>query len=123
VIAADTSAWIDYAKGTDTAACLALESALEQGILLLPPLVLLEVLSGPKISHSIESFILALPRIDLLSGYWERTALLRRAILKKGLKARTGDCMIAQSCIDQNCPLITGDSDFRHFVKLGLKLA
>ena len=122
MIAADTSAWIDYAKGTKTASSLALEAALEQGVLVLPPLVLLEVLSGPKISPVAESFILALPRLDLVKGYWERTALLRRAVLKKGLKARIGDCMIVQSCIDQNCPLITGDSDFRHFTKLGLKL-
>ncbi len=122
MIAADTSAWIDYAKGSETSASSALQIALEQGSLVIPPLVLVEILSGPKITPSAESFIQALPRIDLSSGYWERTALTRRAILKKGLKARLGDCLIAQSCIDQNVALITGDSDFRHFVRFGLKL-
>jgi predicted nucleic acid-binding protein len=122
MIAADTSAWIDYAKDIKTASSRLLEGALEQGILVIPPLVLAEVLSSPKISHAAEKFILTLPRIELVSGYWERTALLRRATLKKGLKARIGDCLIAQSCIDQNIPLITGDLDFRHFVKLGLEL-
>jgi predicted nucleic acid-binding protein len=123
MIAADTSAWIDYAKGAETPASTALQHALEQGLLVVPPLVLVEILSGPKITSSAESFILALPRIDLAPGYWERTALMRRAILKRGSKARLGDCLIAQSCIDQDIALITGDSDFRHFTKLGLKLA
>ena len=121
MIAADTSAWIDFSKGVNTAASLALQSALEQGSLVIPPLVLVEVLSGPRITPTAESFIQALPRVDLNPGYWERTALMRRALLKRGLKARVGDCLIAQSCIDQEIPLITGDRDFRHFEKFGLK--
>ena len=122
MIAADTSAWIDYAKGSKTRASLALQAALEQGALFIPPLVLVEVLSGPKITPSAESFILALPRIDLRLGFWERTAFMRRATLKKGLKARLGNCLIAQACIDEDIALITGDADFRHFAKFGLKV-
>jgi predicted nucleic acid-binding protein len=35
-----------------------------------------------------------------------------------------GDALIAQSCIDHDVPLITRDTDFRHFAKhCGLKLA
>jgi predicted nucleic acid-binding protein len=123
VIAADTSAWIDYSKGLETLAATALQRSLEEGILVIPPLVLVELLGGPKLPSSADRFIRALPRMDLLPGYWERTATSRRSILKKGLKARLGDCLIAQSCIDQNCPLITSDTDFRHFVTLGLKIA
>lgn len=123
MIAADTSAWIDYSKGLETKASTALQNALEQGTLLIPPVVLLELLSGPKITPAAETLIRALPRLDLSSGYWERTALMRRTLLKKGLKARLGDALIAQSCIDQKVSLITGDSDFRHFIKHGLRLA
>lgn len=122
MIAGDTSAWIDFSKGNESRASLALQEALERGNLVIPPLVLLELLSGPKITPGAETFIQSLPRVDLMPGYWERTALMRRAILKKGLKARLGDCLIAQSCIDQNTPLISGDADFRHFSKFGLKL-
>jgi predicted nucleic acid-binding protein len=45
-------------------------------------------------------------------------------LLGKGLKARLGDALVAQACIDHNIPLIARDGDFRHFVKhCGLKLA
>jgi predicted nucleic acid-binding protein len=30
--------------------------------------------------------------------------------------------LIAQSCLDHDIPLITYDHDFRHFVRVGLKL-
>ncbi len=122
MIAADTSAWIDYAKGNMTPAAQELLLALERGLLVIPPIVYVEIMSGPKITPTAEKFIQALPRLDLKPGYWERAAIMRRTILKKGLKARLGDCLIAQSCIDMDVELITGDSDFRHFTKFGLKL-
>jgi predicted nucleic acid-binding protein len=122
MIAADTSAWIDYSKGVDSKHAKALKAALEQGSLVIPPVVLVEILSGPGISPQAESFILAIPRLELTPGYWERTALMRRSLLKKQKKARLGDCLISQSCIDHEVPLIAADQDFRHFARFGLRL-
>lgn len=122
MIAADTSAWIDYSKGVDSKHARALQAALEQGSLVIPLVVLVEILSCPGISHQVESFILAIPRLELTPGYWERTAHMRRSLLKKEKKARLGDCFIAQSCIDHEVPLIAGDHDFRHFARFGLRL-
>jgi predicted nucleic acid-binding protein len=57
-------------------------------------------------------------------GFWERTGLLRSKILKRGLRGRLADTLIAQSCIDHGVPLLTRDRDFRHFAKYGaLRLA
>jgi predicted nucleic acid-binding protein len=122
MIAADTSAWIDYSKHIDSEHARALEATLEQGSLVLPLVVLVEILSGPGITREVESFILALPRLEITPGYWERTALMRRSLLKKKQKARLGDALIAQSCIDHEVPLIAPDRDFRHFARFGLKL-
>ena len=36
-------------------------------------------------------------------------------MLAKRRKARLGDALIAQSCIDQGVPLLTRDGDFRAF--------
>jgi predicted nucleic acid-binding protein len=36
-------------------------------------------------------------------------------VLATRRKARLGDALIAQSCIDQSIPLITRDRDFRAF--------
>jgi hypothetical protein len=43
--------------------------------------------------------------------------------MRKGLRAKTADALIAQSCIDHDVALIARDRDFRHFVRhCGLKL-
>jgi predicted nucleic acid-binding protein len=51
-------------------------------------------------------------------GYWERAGALRAQVLAKRLKARLGDALIAQSCIDRGIPLITRDRDFRSFARV-----
>jgi len=55
------------------------------------------------------------PLLEVASGYWQRAGALRAKVLAKRRKARLGDALIAQSCIDQNIPLITRDRDFRAF--------
>jgi predicted nucleic acid-binding protein len=44
-------------------------------------------------------------------------------VLASGRKARLGDALIAQSCIDAKVPLLTRDRDFRAFARAaGLRL-
>jgi predicted nucleic acid-binding protein len=122
VIAADTSAWIDFAKGLASRACGHLEAALSSGTLVMPLPVLFEVLSGPGLTKQAEASIVKLPRLEVMAGYWERAGEMRRKLLKSGLRARSMDCLIAQTCLDHHVPLIAADQDYRHFVKLGLEL-
>ena len=122
MIAADTSAWIDYAKGVDSAQALHLESALTDGTLVIPLPVFFEILSGPGLTKEARQYILQLPKLETVAGFWERAGTLWGVLLKKGLKARAMDCLIAQSCMDHDIGLIATDQDFRHFIKQGLKL-
>ncbi len=63
------------------------------------------------------------PLIEVTSGYWERAGELRAKVLGKGRKARLGDALIAQSCIDRGIPLLSRDRDFRAFTEAaGLNL-
>jgi hypothetical protein len=55
--------------------------------------------------------------IKLGSGYWQRAGELRAKVLAKRRKARLGDALIAQSCIDGAIPLLTRDRDFRAFAE------
>lgn len=67
-----------------------------------------------------------IPLVEIKAGYWQRAGTLRAKVLAKRRKARLGDALIAQCCIDQNVPLLTRDRDFRAFVdaaELGLVLA
>jgi predicted nucleic acid-binding protein len=123
MIAADTSAWIDYAKGLNTSAAALLELALSDGILCMPSPVLFEVLSGPGITKDAAENIRQLPKLELNGGFWERAGEMRRMLLARNLRARAMDCLIAQNCLDHEVPLIAADQDFRHFTSFGLKLA
>lgn len=124
MIAADTSAVLHFLHGFDGPARPAVRRALRDERLVLPPLVLTELLSAPSPESDLDALLGAAPLVPVIDGYWERAALNRRTLAMRGLKARLADALIAQSCIDAGIPLISGDSDFRHFaVHCGLKLA
>lgn len=120
MIALDSSALIAFLSGAENEAADAAGAALQQQCAALPPVVLGELLSEPTLAEAVARRLEALPRLEVLDGYWERAGVLRRALLKRKLKARLADCLIAQSCIDHRVPLITADRDFRHFEKHGL---
>ena len=81
----------------------------------MPPSVISELLSDPKLSENHKDIFSGLPQVELLSGYWTRVSLSRSKLVKKGLKARLADALVAQACIDHDYPLIARDRDFRHF--------
>jgi len=122
MIAVDTSVLIDYSRGTSTRGASIFEKCLLEGTIVLPEPVLFEVVSGPTITSEVESAFLALPRLIALAGYWERAGILRRKLLKKRVRARAMDCLVAQICIDHRVPLITSDKDFKKFEAFDLKL-
>ena len=82
------------------------------------PVVLTEILSDPKLEIDVQDILLELPRLELKQGFWQRSGLLRAKVLSKGRKARLGDSLIAQCCIDHNISLVTRDTDFRIFAEL-----
>jgi len=55
--------------------------------------------------------------IDVEPGYWQRAGGLRAKVLSKRRKARLGDALIAQTCVDRGIPLLTRDKDFRAFAE------
>jgi predicted nucleic acid-binding protein len=60
-------------------------------------------------------FISRPPRLEILDGYWVRAGELRARLLRRGLKARLADTLIAQSCLDHQVALLTRDRAFRNF--------
>jgi len=56
-------------------------------------------------------------------GYWAARRDAPRAGLAAKRRARLGDALIAQSCLDHNVRLITRDRDFQLFARAaGLKI-
>ncbi len=123
MIAADTSTWIAFLQGDAGEDAQLLDRALEDRQVLMAPAVLTEMLSDPQLAPAVAMTLSEVPLIEVTSGYWERAGELRAKVLGKGRKARLGDALIAQSCIDRGIPLLSRDRDFRAFTEAaGLNL-
>ena len=123
MIAVDTSIFILYLQNEQGEDIEILRRYLRIGEALFSPVVITELLSAPKLGANDKELILSLPVLDIEDGYWQCAGETRRKILQKRLKAKLGDALIAQSCIDHNIPLLTRDPDFRHYAQhCGLKL-
>ena len=117
MIAADTSTWVAYLEGQQGPDTQALDRALSDRQVVMVPVVLTELLSDPKLGSEVAAVLSEVPAIEIGGGYWERAGILRAGVLKKRRKARLGDALIAQSCMDRDVPLITRDRDFRVFAQ------
>jgi len=115
MIAVDTSTWIAYLQGDRGEDVELLDRALQDRQVLMAPVVLTEVLSDPKLAPEVSRTFSELPLIEVTPGYWQRAGKLRAKVLAERRKARLGDALIAQSCIDRKIPLLTRDRDFQAF--------
>ena len=122
MIAADTSTWISFFEGEQGDDVLALATALQSRQVVMPPPVLTELLSDPGLSASVAQTLMELPLVVLKDGFWHRAGRLRAKVLAQKRKARLGDALIAQCCIDADIAIITRDGDFKAFSAVLKKL-
>ena len=111
MICADTNIFVSFFRGIKTPQTDHLQELLENKQLLMSPFVLSELLSSPKLPKKIETYLTALPRIELSPGFFERSGALRKAVYQKGRGVSMVDVYIAQACIDTRGPLLTEDED------------
>jgi predicted nucleic acid-binding protein len=117
MIAVDTSTWIGFLQGGSGDDADLLDRALQDRQVLMAPVVLTEILSDPKLPSNVSQTLAELPLISVEPGYWQRAGELRAKVLARRRKARLGDALIAQCCIDHGIPLLTRDRDFRAFAE------
>jgi predicted nucleic acid-binding protein len=117
MIAADTSTWIAFLEGARGDDVDLLDRALEERQVLMVPVVLTELLSDPKLPEEIAETISEIPLMEIAAGHWRRAGALRAKVLARRRKARLGDALIAQSCVDEGVSLLTRDRDFRAFAE------
>ncbi len=119
-LVADTSAWIEFVRGTGSEADRLLTAAIDNHKVLLPDLVYHEVLRGmPSEAEAkvmikrFESFI----DFNLCNmAIAEKAAKYHRFLRSKGITVRgTVDLLIATWCIEKNIPLLHADRDFAGF--------
>lgn len=115
MIAADTSTWVAYLEGATENDARLLRQALVDKQAVMVPVVLTELVSDPGLPAEVGAALLDLPLIEIRAGYWQRAGRLRAKVLELGRRARLGDALIAQCCIDEEVPLLTRDRDFSVF--------
>ena len=115
MIAADTSTWVAFLQGETGSDVDLLDLALRDQQVVMTPVVLTELLSDPKLPPDVATTLCELPLLETDEGYWRRAGELRARVLASRRKARLGDALIAQSCLDRGLPLVTRDRDFRTF--------
>ncbi len=117
VILVDTTVWIDWFKGNDTAHVLALERLIgEHEDLCVCGVILTEVLQGIRddkdyaiVAARFQSFVY-LPMGQIT---FTKAAELYRTLRRKGVTIRNAvDCMIAAVAIEHDIPLLQNDRDF-----------
>jgi predicted nucleic acid-binding protein len=122
MMAVDSSSIVRYLAGAAGEDVDLVDQAIASKQLLVPPVVITEIMSAPGRGQEAGELLVGLVLLEVTPGYWERAGLLRARVLTGGHKARLGDALIAQSCLDHDVPLVTRDQDFRNFAKHGLRL-
>ena len=120
---ADSSSWIAYLSGESGDDVNLLDSCLHNHFILMAPIVLAELLSDPLLPDEVETHLRSVPVLELMPGFWERAGKTRAELIRRKMKPKLADTLIAQVCIDHNLPLHTRDTGFRPFAKhAGLQL-
>lgn len=126
IVLVDTSVWINFFKGQETASSFFLKNNLANIIIATCPVIIQEVLQGvlhDKEFKKVSSYFNTLTR--LTGNPYEMAhdaAALYREIRKKGFTIRKpNDCLIAAYAIKNNVRLLHDDKDF-HFIAMNSSL-
>ncbi len=114
---ADTSAWVEFLRGTGSEVNDRLRALLERDELAATDAVLMEVLAGARDEAHARRLRRLLGRCEFLAtsgpGDYEQAATLYRACRRGGETVRAlTDCLIAAVAIRAEVPVLHADSDF-----------
>jgi len=120
VILIDTSAWVEFLRGTGTPACDRVETLLGADLATCHP-VRMEVLSGARDEYHLERLRRLLARAAMLpvtpADYDDAAALFRRCRRQGEPVRRLIDCLIAAVAIRTDTPILHHDADFDALVR------
>jgi predicted nucleic acid-binding protein len=122
MILVDTSVWIDFFNGKDTAETDILDTTLGRQEVAIGDLILLEILQGFRSDKDYNTAKKYLTELRLYSMLDSELALKAadnyRKLRKKGITIRkTADVIIATFCIENRLPLLYTDRDFQPFTE------
>ncbi len=115
MILIDTSAWVEFLRGTGSAACQAVDDLLGGDIAICNP-VRMEVLAGARDEQHLADLRRLLARAGVVTttpADYETAASLYRTCRRQGETVRRLiDCLIAAAAIEARIPILHADIDF-----------
>lgn len=115
MIVVDTSAWVEFLRGTDSTVCDAVESLLD-GDIAITDAISMEVLAGARDESHLGDLRRLLARASVLPttpADYDRAAGLYRVCRRNGgTVRRLLDCLIAAVTIEAGGALLHDDTDF-----------
>lgn len=108
----DSSAWIDFLSGRPA---VEVDDAIADGVVVLSPLVIAELLSGelsPNERESVGELLQDFPMHDARLAHWMAVGKLRRLLAAKGLNVTIPDAHVAQCALDRDGVVYTRDEVF-----------
>ncbi|MGH8120153.1 MAG: type II toxin-antitoxin system VapC family toxin [Gammaproteobacteria bacterium] len=127
MVLVDSSVWIDYFNGRNTAETDKLHALLGTDLLATGDLILVEVLQGFRHERQYKTAKELLTSLTVFNLLGREAAIHcadnYRRLQRKGITIRkTADVIIATFCITHNLPILFSDKDFLPFVRhLGLR--
>lgn len=120
MIFVDSSVWVDYFNGTQSAETDCLDRLLGKEPVGLGDVVLIEVLQGFRSNQDYKTAKDLLTALTVFTLGGQEMAIKSadnfRLLRKKGITVRkTIDVLIATFCIGKNLPLLSSDKDFESF--------
>lgn len=115
MILVDTSAWVEFLRGTGSPVCEEVDRLLDAEIAIVDP-ILMEVLAGARDDRHLRELRGLLGRAQLLhcepSDYAAAASLYRRCRSGGETVRRLIDCLIGAVAIRANTPVLAQDEDF-----------
>jgi predicted nucleic acid-binding protein len=113
----DTSVWVDFFRGTPSAAAAALDFLLEEKQVVLCGIVELELLQGAKAGERamLEDLLTGLPYVETERVDFQKAGELLNTMRIKGFQIPASDGLIAALCARHQFPILTLDKHFNHF--------
>ena len=118
---ADTSIWIDYFRGETGLDLDFFHLCLEEGKIVMAPVVLAELLSAKNLSDEHAQWIQELEFASPSPKFWANSGFLRKTLARQGFAASLADCMVVQSALEHRLPLMSRDKAIQKFApKVGV---
>jgi predicted nucleic acid-binding protein len=115
VILIDTSAWVEFLRGTGSAVCDEVDRLLSRKTAITDPIVM-EILAGARDERHLHGLRGLLGRSSMVScapGDYVHAALLYRQCRQGGATVRRLlDCLIASVALREQIPILHNDADF-----------